>query len=151
MTGWRSTGVRRMLLREVLVAGQIAVSVVLLTGAGMLLRSLWNLQNVSLGLNAEHVVTADFILGKQRHSEDVRQLQFFDDLESRLRSIPGATAFTISDSLPPYGGVRAAVRCDPGGRTAAISRGHRRYGGLAVRDAGLFQYAGSSNRAGAWV
>jgi putative ABC transport system permease protein len=107
MAGWRSTGTRRMLLREVLVAGQIAVSVVLLTGAGMLLRSLWNLQNVSLGLNAEHVVTGDFILGKQRYSEDVRQLQFFDDLESRLRSIPGATAFTISDSLPPYGGVRA--------------------------------------------
>jgi putative ABC transport system permease protein len=107
MAGWRRTGGRRMLLREVLVAGQIAVSVVLLTGGGMLLRSLWNLQNVSLGLNAEHVVTADFILGKQRYSEDVRQLQFFDDLESRLRSIPGATAFTISDSLPPYGGVRA--------------------------------------------
>src|SRR5205085_1911517 len=107
LAGWRSTGTRLMLLREVLVAGQIAVSVVLLTGAGMLLRSLWNLQNVSLGLSAEHVVTADFILGKQRYSEEIRQIQFFDDLESRLRSIQGATAFTISDSLPPYGGVRA--------------------------------------------
>jgi putative ABC transport system permease protein len=107
IAGWRAAGTRRMLLRETLVAAQIAVSVVLLTGAGMLLRSLWNLQSVPLGLSPEHVVTADFILGKQRYSEDVRQLQFFDDLESRLRTIPGVTAFTISDSLPPYGGVRA--------------------------------------------
>jgi predicted permease len=107
LAGWRATGARRMLLRESLVAAQIAVSVVLLAGAGMLLRSLWKLQNVSLGLSAEQVVTADFILGKQRYSEDVRQLQFFDDIESRLRAIPGVTSFAISDSLPPYGGVRA--------------------------------------------
>ncbi len=107
LTGWRTAGARRPLLRETLVAAQIAVSVVLLTGAGMLLRSLWNLQNVPLGLTAENVVTADFILGKQRYSENVRQLQFFDDIESRLRNIPGVTSFAISDSLPPYGGVRA--------------------------------------------
>ncbi len=107
LAGWRGTGARRTLLRETLVAAQIAVSVVLLIGAGMLIRSLWNLQNVPLGLTAEHVVTADFILGKQRYSEDARQLQFFDDLESRLGTIPGVTAFTISDSLPPYGGVRS--------------------------------------------
>ncbi|HEX4596063.1 MAG TPA: ABC transporter permease [Bryobacteraceae bacterium] len=107
LAGWRATGGRRMWLRESLVAAQIAVSVVLLTGAGMLLRSLWNLQNVPLGLSVEHVVTADFILGKQRYSEDVRQLQFFNELESRLRSIPGVTSFTISDSLPPYGVGRA--------------------------------------------
>lgn len=106
LAGWRAVA-RRPLLRETLVAAQIAVSVVLLTGAGMLLRSLWNLQNVPLGLTAENVVTADFILGKQRYSEDVRQLQFFDDIESRLRNIPGVTSFAISDSLPPYGGVRA--------------------------------------------
>jgi putative ABC transport system permease protein len=107
LAGSRSTRSRRTLLRESLVAAQIAVSVILLTGSGMLLRSLWKLQNVPLGLTAEHVVTADFILGKQRYSEDVRQLQFFDDLESRLGAIPGVTAFAISDSLPPYGGVRA--------------------------------------------
>ena len=97
---------RRTLLRETLVAAQIAVSVVLLTGAGMLLHSLWNLNKVPLGLSPVHVVTADFILGKQRYSDDVRQLQFFDDLESRLGTIPGVAAFTISDTLPPYGGVR---------------------------------------------
>jgi putative ABC transport system permease protein len=107
LTAGRATGARRMLLRESLIIAQIAVSVVLLTGCGMLLRSLWNLQNVPLGLSPEHVVTADFILGRQHYSEAVRQLQFFDDLESRLRTIPGVTAFTVTDSLPPYGGVRS--------------------------------------------
>jgi len=107
IAGSRSTGVRRILLGETLVAVQIAVSVVLLAGAGILLRSLWSLQNVPLGFAADHVVTAEFILGRQRYSGDLRQLQFFDDLESRLRAVPGATSFTISDSLPPYGGVRA--------------------------------------------
>jgi predicted permease len=107
LTAGRATGARRVLLRESLIVAQIAVSVVLLTGSGMLLRSLWNLQRVPLGLSPEHVVTADFILGRQRYSEAARQLQFFDDVESRLGAMPGVTSFAISDSLPPYGGNRA--------------------------------------------
>ena len=107
LAGSRTTGSRRLLLRQSLVTAQIAISLVLLSCAGTLLRSLWRLESVPLGLTAEHVVTAEFILGKQGYSEASRQLQFFDQLESRLRAIPGAAAFTISDSLPPYGGVRA--------------------------------------------
>jgi hypothetical protein len=97
---------RRTLLRESLVALQIAVSLVLLTGAGMLLRSLWKLESVPLGLDAQHVITAEFLLGRQRYSQDASQLQFYDDLETRMRRIPGVTALAISDSLPPYGGTR---------------------------------------------
>jgi predicted permease len=104
LTGSRTTGPRRTFLRETLVAAQIAVSLALLTGAGMLLRSLWNIQSVPLGMETEHVVTAEFVLGKQRYSQDVRQLQFYDDLETRLRQIPGAASFAITDSLPPGGG-----------------------------------------------
>jgi putative ABC transport system permease protein len=106
LTGTRSTGTRHSLLRESLVALQIAVSLVLLTSAGMLLRSLWKLETRPLGLDAEHVVTAEFILGKQRYSQDFQQLQFFEQLETRLQRITGVTAFAISDSLPPSGGMR---------------------------------------------
>ncbi len=106
LTGSRTAGARRTLLRESLVAAQIAVSLVLLTGAGMLLRSLWKLESVPLGIEASHVVTAEFVLGKQRYSNAARQLQFFDDLEARLANIPGAGAFVITDSLPPSGGTR---------------------------------------------
>ncbi len=109
LTGSRATGPRRMFLREILVAAQIAVSLVLLTGAGMLLRSLWKLQSVPLGLQTEHIVTVEFTLGRQRYSQDVRQLQFFNDLETRLQQMPGATSFAISDSLPPMGGARGRL------------------------------------------
>lgn len=102
LTGTRSTGTRHSLLRESLVA----VSLVLLTSAGMLLRSLWKLESRPLGLNSEHVVTAEFILGKQRYSQDLQQLHFFEQLETRLQRIPGVTALAISDSLPPSGGIR---------------------------------------------
>jgi predicted permease len=106
LAGSRSTASPRVLLREWLVAAQIAMSLVLLTGASMLLRSLWNLQSVPLGLQAEHVVTAEFTLGKQGYSQDTRQLGFFNELESRMQQIPGVTTIAISDSLPPAGGMR---------------------------------------------
>ncbi len=106
LTGARATGARRILLRESLVAAQIAVSLVLLASAGMLLRSLWKLENVPLGVNSEHVITADFTLGRQRYGDVNRQFQFFEELEARMHAIPGVAAAAISDSLPPSGGIR---------------------------------------------
>ncbi|HYL74935.1 MAG TPA: ABC transporter permease [Bryobacteraceae bacterium] len=109
LTGSRSAGARRTFLRESLVTAQIAISLILLTSAGMLMRSLWKMQSVPLGIQPEHVVTAEFILGRQRYSQDARQLQFFNDLESRLGQIPGVAAFTLTDSLPPSGGARGRL------------------------------------------
>src|SRR5205085_2425188 len=83
---------------EWLVAAQIAVSLVLLTGAGMLLRSLYKIESVPLGIQTEHVVTAEFTLGKQRYAQVLRQLAFFNELETHMARIPGVTAMAISDS-----------------------------------------------------
>jgi len=107
LTGSRSTGGSRTFLRESLVAAQIAVSLMLLAAAGLLLRSLWKIESVPLGIETEHVLTAEFVLGKQGYTEAARQLQFFDELERRLARTPGITAFAISDSLPPSGVTRA--------------------------------------------
>ena len=107
LTGVRAAGSRRAVLRESLVAAQIAASLVLLAGAGMLLRSLWKIESVPLGLESEHVITADFTLGRQRYSDPARQFQFFEQLEARAHAIPGVIADAISDSLPPSGGMRA--------------------------------------------
>jgi predicted permease len=93
-------------LRGPLVAAQIAVSMVLLTGAGLLLRTLWNLERVPLGMSEDHVTTASFVLGRQRYADSARQLAFFDELERGLRALPGVSAAAISDSLPPSGGTR---------------------------------------------
>jgi predicted permease len=109
LTGSRTAGTRRMLLREWLCAGQLAISLVLLTSAGMLLRSLWKIESIPLGLEAEHVSTAEFVLGRQGYSDEKRQIQFFNSLEARLSKLPGVTASAISDSLPPSGGTRGRL------------------------------------------
>jgi len=104
--GARSTVRRRPWLRGGLITAQIAVSLVLLGGAGLLLRSLWNLERVPLGMDGSHVLTAQFSLGRLHYSDPARQIAFFTALEQRLGALPGAEAAAITDSLPPTGGTR---------------------------------------------
>ena len=106
----RSTGRARGRLRSALVVIQIAVSMILLTGAALLLRSLWKLEGVPLGMETEHVVAAHFVLGKQRYGQDAQQLALFNELEPRLSALPGVSATAITDTLPPSGGMRARPR-----------------------------------------
>ena len=104
--GTRSTVRSRGGLRSALVTLEIAFSMVLLTGAGLLLRSLWNLERVPLGMQTDRVVTARFVLGKQGYGGNERQLAFFNELERRVAAAPGVAAMAITDSLPPSGGMR---------------------------------------------
>jgi predicted permease len=106
LAGWKSTGSIRHGLRAALVTVQIAISLVLLTGAGLLLKSLWKLENVSLGMQTGQVLTAHFTLGRQHYGTGAAQLAFFNELERRLAAIPGVEAAAIADSLPPTGGSR---------------------------------------------
>src|SRR2546430_4806733 len=94
-------------LRQVLVTVQIAVSLVLLAGAGLLLRSLWKLEMVSVGMDARSVITAGLDLAQSRYPDTAKQLAFFTQLESRLKQMPGVTALGLSDTLPPSGGMQA--------------------------------------------
>ena len=103
LTGWRSTGGRHFLFRHALVAGQICASLVLLTGASLLLRSLWNLQNQPFGMRTNNVLTATITLGEKSYPDQAHQLAFFDELERRLASLPGVAHLGLSDSLPPTG------------------------------------------------
>jgi predicted permease len=107
--GARATSSGRGRLRGVLITAQIAVSLVLLAGAGLLLRSLWKLESVPMGMNGDHVVTAQFSLGRQRYGDSARQLEFYHQLDRRLASLPGAPAAAITDSLPPKGGSRGRL------------------------------------------
>ncbi len=95
LAGWRSLGNRHYLFRHALVAAQICMSLVLLTGASLLLRSFWNLENQPLGMRTNSVLTATVTLGQQAYAEPQRQLAFFEELERRLRP-----AFPESRSSP---------------------------------------------------
>jgi putative ABC transport system permease protein len=99
----------RMFLRQILVAAQVAVSLMLLTGAGLLLHGLWKLQTVPLGMDSQNVVTAQIPLAEYRYPTAQKQVAFFGELERRLRRLPGVTALGISDTLPPSGGSQAMI------------------------------------------
>jgi putative ABC transport system permease protein len=102
MAAGRTVVSTRSLLRHVLIAAQIGATLVLLTGAGLLLRSLWNLEKVPLGMDTAQTVSAHFVIAK-----GYDDLAFFDRLETRLRGLPGSPVYAISDTIPPFGGSRA--------------------------------------------
>lgn len=107
LTGKENQATSRGVLRQLLTTVQIAVSLVLLTGAGLLLRSLWKLETVSLGMDTKSVITAGIDLAEYRYPDNAKQLAFFNQLESRLKQMPGATSLALSDTLPPSGGRQA--------------------------------------------
>jgi putative ABC transport system permease protein len=104
-TGWRATSLRRTSLRDALVALQIAGSLVMLTAAGLMLRTLWKLESVPLGLDAEHIVAAQFTLGSSYNPARLRN--FSETLKRRLQNQPGIASLAFADSIPPGGQTRS--------------------------------------------
>src|SRR5467141_364018 len=107
LTGKENRATSRSLLRQSLVTAQIAISLILLAGAGLLLRSLWKLEAVSLGMDTQHVISAKIDLAEYRYPDATKQLAFFHQVEARLKQAPGIMRLAISDTLPPSGGMRA--------------------------------------------
>ena len=104
-----SGGFRRGKLRSVLVLVEVALSLVLLTGAGLLMRSFVALMQVDLGLNPDNILVArlPFPHGQYKTAEAKRQ--FFRPLLQRLAALPGVVAATETSTLPPYGGIGTEV------------------------------------------
>lgn len=109
LTGWHAAGNRGSHLRQSLIIGQIALSLVLLSQAGLLMQSLWNIKNDPLGISTSGVVTAEIALNQNIYHDSTQQLAFFEQLESRLRSMPGTKAVAIADSLPPNRPARSTI------------------------------------------
>ena len=110
MMGKEQIGARRGgSLRQILVVAEIAISIVLLAGAGPLLRSLWKLQNAPIGMETENVLTEAISLGSHNYREAAQQFAFFTDLEARLTRFPGVTSVALSDSIPPAGQMRSTI------------------------------------------
>jgi putative ABC transport system permease protein len=93
-------GRRSGTVRGVLVAGQIAISVSLLVGAGLLGRSLWEMANVPLGFQAEGVLAVDVTLPWSMYPGSEATAPFYDELEARLATLPGVTGVATTCALP---------------------------------------------------
>ena len=88
-------------LRRSMVAGQIAISLVLLTGAALLVRSFSNLASQQMGLRPRGVLTAYIPLPGYRYDTAQKRLDFFMAAEAAVRRLPGVQAVGMSDSVPP--------------------------------------------------
>lgn len=87
--------------RSLLVITELALAVMLVTGAGLLIKSLWRLKQVDLGINPERVLTVGFALRGQRYQDETSARSFDEQLIDQTKSLPGVQAVAISNSLPP--------------------------------------------------
>jgi predicted permease len=95
--------------RSALVSVEVALSIVLLIGAGLMLRSLWSLQNTSPGFDARNVLTMALEVGKHQFATPVEESQFFDQVLARVRALPGVESAGAIDDLPLAGGSNQPV------------------------------------------
>ncbi len=98
-----TSGRRHNRLRNALVVAEVALALVLLTGAGLLLKSFVRLENVNPGFNAKNVLTAEISLPTLRYPDKTSQVNFFSELERRVRSLPGVKDAGLTIILPMSG------------------------------------------------
>jgi putative ABC transport system permease protein len=99
-SGVRTTDAGGARFRSGLVVVQVAITIMLLIGAGLLIRSFARVTGVDPGFESRNLLTAELRLPSTEYSEAERRIQFFSDLRERLQAIPGAEGVAIADRLP---------------------------------------------------
>ena len=106
--GVRATaGSARLLLRQSLVVSELALAVVLVVGAGLMLRSFATLQRVDPGFEPDGLLTFRLFLPRASYPAPSDQVSFFNRLTERIRAVPGVTDVTTMSGLPPRRRVNA--------------------------------------------
>jgi putative ABC transport system permease protein len=93
-------GARRQLVRSALVMAEVASALVLLVGAGLLIKSFWRLLEVDPGFNPNNALTVSVVLPRSKYTEDGRQVAFFQQLLENIKGMPGVQAAGASNVLP---------------------------------------------------
>jgi putative ABC transport system permease protein len=89
--------------RSVLVVSEVALSLVLLIGAGLMIRSLWRLRGVDPGLDPRNVLTLSASVSNKRFPEPRQQVEFFNQVLVRVKTLPGVQSAAAIDALPITG------------------------------------------------
>jgi predicted permease len=90
--------------RNLLVVCEVALSLVLLIGAGLMMRTLWQLRNVRPGFDSSNVLTLNVAVPRDRFPSPSSQISFFQETLQRVRALPGVEEVGAIDSLPLNGG-----------------------------------------------
>ncbi|PYU44879.1 MAG: hypothetical protein DMG54_07780 [Acidobacteria bacterium] len=104
-----SGGFRQGRLRDAVVVLEVGLSLTLLVGAGLLMRSFVALREVHLGLQPDHVLVARLPLPVDRYKTADQVAGFYRPLLQRLKALPGVLEATETSTLPPYGGIPSDI------------------------------------------
>jgi len=105
-------GKRARWLTDVLLVGQIALTIVLLVGAGLMIRSFLITQRFDIGVNTENLVSVQLTLPNARYPQPADRLAFQERLEERLDAVPGVDALTIVSNPPASGAQMLTLKID---------------------------------------
>jgi len=108
-------GTRSHRLRSVFVIVEIALALVLLVGAGLLVRSFWRLQSVDPGFNAKNLLTMRMTLPSRKYDNDRKRIDFFRQAVEGMRALPGVEAAGATN-FPPFAGPHAGTLVEIEGR-----------------------------------
>ena len=111
--GRSSAGGRRQWKRQALVFAEVALGVVLVVGAGLLIRTLATLLNANPGFNPAHVLTASLSLQDARYRTSAAGARLFRESLARIRQIPGVESAAALTGLPYQRPLNLAVRANP--------------------------------------
>ena len=108
-------GKRQAIVSNGLVVAEVALSVMLLVGAALMMRTLVAMQDVDLGIQPERLLTMRVPLAETRYPDAERRVAFFQALLGRLDTVPGIRAAAISTGTHPFGGWTMPIEV-PGSR-----------------------------------
>lgn len=106
--GQRAAGAARARLRSALVVAEVALAVVLTIGAGLLIRSLWNLAQVNPGFQPQHILTLRVSPNQSLCRERASCIALYSELARRAREIPGVEDAALANTLPLAANVPAS-------------------------------------------
>ena len=93
-------------LRRVLVVAEFALALILVAGAGLILRSFWNVTQVDLGIRRDHVLTFNVPIQNERTSSAAKIRSVYQQLQERIAAVPGVLNVAIAPGLPTEGAGR---------------------------------------------
>ena len=89
--------------RSLLVVSEVALSLILLVGAGLMIRSLWLLSTLDAGFDPHNVLTMTLVVPQNKYSRPIDEIAFFDRVLSKVRALPGVVFAGLIDDLPLNG------------------------------------------------
>ncbi len=101
-----SAGASHNRLRRVLVVAEFALALILVAGAGLILRSFWNVTQVDLGIRRDHILTFSVPIQHDRTASAPQIRSVYQQLEERIAAVPGVMKIAIAPGLPTNGAGR---------------------------------------------